>query len=562
MLALFLIGIWCALFSSLSPYLLKLMIDSALQNPKAVFHSNTAYYFVLFMLLWLSIATAYRTRDAVLLRLFPSVREAIIVQMTAYLNRHSYAYFQDQFAGSLANKISDMSAGGTTILGRLEELFVNGLLVVIALGFMLAVHPVFAGILLVWIITFVLISRFYTAKIQRLAEYFAASKTKLVGRMVDSISNSVTRILFSRNTHEEAYLHDYVSETVVKDREMQKGILSMRIAWDVSIFLLMGSTLLAVIILYTKGRVSIGDFTFVFTVANTIFHRLWNLTSQLTQFSEEVGKCKQALDVLTQPHGIEDTPNAEALIVKRGEIVFDQIAFWYEKNTRLFESQSLRIEAGSKVGLVGFSGAGKSSFVSLVLRCFDLKSGRILIDDQDIAQVQQDSLRSQISMIPQDPSLFHRSLMENIRYGDLNASDEQVIAASIKAHCHNFIMQLPQQYQSLVGERGVKLSGGQRQRIAIARAILKNAPILILDEATASLDSVTESQIQNSLEELMQGRTTLVIAHRISTLSKMDRILVFHEGKIIEDADHETLLGLKGHYARLWQMQSGCFLPC
>jgi len=211
--------------------------------------------------------------------------------------------------------------------------------------------------------------------------------------------------------------------------------------------------------------------------------------------------------------------------------------------------------------LVGFSGSGKTTFASLILRFFEVSSGRILIDDQDIQNVTQESLHSQIAMIPQDPMLFHRSLLENIRYGRLDASDEEVIEASKRAHCHEFIELLPDGYHTMVGERGLKLSGGQRQRIAIARAILKNAPILILDEATSALDSITEKKIKEGLAYLMQNRTTIVIAHRLATLSDMDRILVFMGGQVVEEGTHEELLALRSHYAKLWELQAGGFLP-
>jgi ATP-binding cassette subfamily B protein len=213
------------------------------------------------------------------------------------------------------------------------------------------------------------------------------------------------------------------------------------------------------------------------------------------------------------------------------------------------------------VGLVGFSGSGKSTFVNLILRFYDIQSGQILIDNQNVADVTQDSLREQIAMIPQDPTLFHRTLMENIRYGRLTATDEEVTVAAKLAHCEEFIDKLDEGYHSMVGERGIKLSGGQRQRIAIARAILKNAPILILDEATSSLDTVTEKLIQQSLHTVMQHRTTMVIAHRLSTLANMDRILVFHKGKVIEDGTQDELLNLQGQFARLWEMQTNGFLP-
>jgi len=249
------------------------------------------------------------------------------------------------------------------------------------------------------------------------------------------------------------------------------------------------------------------------------------------------------------------------LVVKKGTIEFENVSFRYHKGRDIFLDKSLTIKGGEKVGLVGFSGSGKTTFVNLILRFFDVDEGRILIDGQNIADATQDSLRAQIAMIPQDTSLFHRTLMENIRYGKLDATDEEVIDASKRGHCHEFIMQLEEGYESLVGERGIKLSGGQRQRITVARAILKNAPILILDEATSALDSITEKYIKESLADLMRGRTTIVIAHRLSTLADMDRILVFKDGHVIEDGNHSALITLDGHYAKLWNMQAGGFLP-
>jgi ATP-binding cassette subfamily B protein len=258
---------------------------------------------------------------------------------------------------------------------------------------------------------------------------------------------------------------------------------------------------------------------------------------------------------------IQDRRHARELVVSKGEIIFEDVQFSYQGSDPLFQNKSVKIESGQKVGLVGYSGSGKSTFVNLILRLFDVTSGQITVDGQDIRHVTQDSLRANIGMIPQDPSLFHRTLGENIRYGKTNATDEEIVEASKKAHAHAFISALAQGYDSLVGERGVKLSGGQRQRIAIARAILKNAPLLILDEATSQLDSVTESDIQDSLWQLMQGKTTIVIAHRLSTLLHMDRILVFDESKIVEDGTHQALLTQRGLYATLWNAQVGGFLP-
>lgn len=268
-----------------------------------------------------------------------------------------------------------------------------------------------------------------------------------------------------------------------------------------------------------------------------------------------------ALTLISTSHEIKDAPSAQLMAVTAGRIQFKDVTFSYKKGKPIFENLSVDILPGQRVGLVGFSGSGKSTFVNLIMRSYDIQKGAISIDGQNIAAVTSHSLREKIAMIPQDPSLFHRTLMENIRYGRFDATDEEVIEASKRAHCHGFIEELDEKYHSLVGERGVKLSGGQRQRIAIARAILKNAPILILDEATSSLDSVTEKIIQKSLDDLMKNRTTLVIAHRLSTLSHLDRILVFDQGKIVEDGTTEALLQKNGYFARLWNMQADGFLP-
>jgi len=288
---------------------------------------------------------------------------------------------------------------------------------------------------------------------------------------------------------------------------------------------------------------------------------VWFAGLEMPLFFKEIGTCRQALSLIQTPHDITDKPKAEPLKVEKGTITFENVSFKYSPQNSIFKNKNIIIKAGEKVGLVGFSGSGKTTFVHLILRYHDIHGGRILIDGQDISNVTLESLRSNISLIPQDPSLFHRSIWENIRYGKPNASPEEIIGAAKRAHAEEFILKMPEKFQSLVGERGVKLSGGQKQRIAIARAILKDAPILILDEATSALDSVTEKAIQDALQELMTGKTSIVIAHRLSTLSGMDRILVFDHGAIVEEGTHDELLSLGGHYARLWEMQAGGFLP-
>jgi ATP-binding cassette subfamily B protein len=306
---------------------------------------------------------------------------------------------------------------------------------------------------------------------------------------------------------------------------------------------------------------TVGEFSMVAGLAIMLIEAARGLSRSFLEFFEYIGNISDGVSIFIQPHEIVDKPGAPALRVERGEITFDQVSFAYPEGRPVFERLSVTIRPKQQVGLVGFSGSGKSTFVNLILRLFELQGGAIRIDGHDILDVTQDSLRESVSMIPQDPQLFHRSLLENIRYGRLDATDEEVVEAARKARAHEFIMQTEKQYDSLVGERGVKLSGGQRQRIAIARAILKDAPILILDEATSSLDSVTEKEIQQGLQFLMRGRTVVVVAHRLSTIAHMDRILVFDAGQIVEDGSHEALLQRGGHYARLWNMQAGGFLP-
>ena len=561
--ALFFTALYWGVNNALSPYVLKLIIDkvAAFEGDKSQIFTAIMPYVTLYIVLWILIAVDMRFLDWVRMRLFPSLRYDVINSMFKYLNQHSHRYFQNNFAGSLANKIMDMMSGMVTIFSTLDDGFAQCIAILIAIISMLLVNPVFSLFLGLWVVAFLVITAVYFKPIRDQSNYFATAKSTVMGKVVDSVSNVTNLRLFSRHTYENRLIQEAVQDTVDKDRAMQRTILKMRIFWDVSIIVLIGGNLYLLVSMYSKNQVTIGDFSFIISLSISIFYNLWYLASQFVTFAEELGKCKQALTIISAMHEITDQPDAKPLHVTKGEIEFDNVTFHYDEGAHLFNNKNVIIQSGQKVGLVGLSGSGKSTFVNLILRLFDVESGKIMIDGQDIRQVTQESLRENIAMIPQDVSLFHRTLMENIRYGRTDATDEEVIEASKKAHCHEFISQLKERYDSLVGERGIKLSGGQRQRIAIARALLKNAPILILDEATSALDSLTEKLIQDSLHALMQGRTTIVIAHRLSTLSEMDRILVFDKGQIVEDGSHDDLLKAKGHYSRMWAMQAGGFLP-
>ncbi|CAF2958934.1 unnamed protein product [Rotaria sp. Silwood2] len=393
-----------------------------------------------------------------------------------------------------------------------------------------------------------------------LSKAHATSESMLSGQIVDSITNATNVRIFARRIYEISYLEKALLLTKKTFQTKEIFAIKLHFMQGLSLSIMIGFMLYFLIQLRMKQVVSSGDFALILGLSVEVGFMTWWAMEQVDELNKAVGKCKQSLARLFIPLEIKDKENARNLSIANGQIIFSAVKFHYKGAEALFDNKSVTINAGQKVGLVGYSGSGKSTFVNLILRLYDVTDGQILIDGQDIREVTQESLRSNIAMIPQDPSLFHRTVMENIRYGRIDASDEEVIQSAKSADAHDFITKLPQTYASLVGERGIKLSGGQRQRIAIARATLKNAPILILDEATSQLDSLTESAIQKSLWKLMQGKTTIVIAHRLSTLMHMDRILVFDKGKIVEDGSHVKLLSQDGCYKTLWDAQVGGFL--
>jgi len=378
---------------------------------------------------------------------------------------------------------------------------------------------------------------------------------------VDAVTNVMNAKLFARDEHERGYLDRYLDEEVQAARRTFWFMERMRWFQFIATLSLQVGMIAYAARLWIDEEISAGSFAMVASLLLLVINDIRNLSRRFLEFFEYVGNVTDGVGIIIRPHEVTDAPGARELVVTRGEIRFEDVDFSYPGGAQVFRGLSLTIRPGERVGLVGFSGSGKSTFLNLVLRFYDIQKGRILIDGQDVRDVTQDSLRRAVSMIAQEPMLFHRSLRENVRYGSLDATDDEVQDAARRAHAHDFIVSLPDGYDALVGERGVKLSGGQRQRVAIARAVLKNAPIFLLDEATSSLDSVTERHIQESIANLMKGRTAIVIAHRLSTIAHLDRIVVFHAGEVVEDGTHAELLVRGGHYARLWNMQAGGFLP-
>jgi ATP-binding cassette subfamily B protein len=492
----------------------------------------------------------------------PVIKNQIISDVFRFVLGSSHQFFHDTFSGRLSSQITTLADNNERILRNISANFIRGFsLLMIAFITMYSVNTMFFYILAVWFLAFSSFSIFMSKRLVHLSDIHAGAESVISGQLVDSITNVSNVRIFARRLFEILRLDKYLFVTKETFQTKELFLIKLNFVQGMLIATMLGAMVYFLIHLYGQHLVSVGDFALILGLGMEVGHIAWYTMSEVDEFNEAVGKCKQSLNSLIVPQEIKDKKGATNLVITKGKITFSNVKFHYKGTAPLFHNQSVTIEAGQKVGLVGYSGGGKSTFVNLILRLYDVTEGYILIDGQDIRDVTQESLYHNLAMIPQDPSLFHRTLMENIRYGRNEATDEEVREASRRAHAHEFIQVLPQGYESLVGERGVKLSGGQRQRIAIARAILKNAPILILDEATSQLDSVTERLIQDSLWELMQDKTTIVIAHRLSTLLHMDRILVFDHGKIVEDGTHQALLVRGGIYKTLWETQVDGFLP-
>ena len=503
----------------------------------------------------------WRSVNYIWAKYVPVVQNKIIAVMLDYALSQSHGFYQNTLSGKVSKQITNLSDGVIDIITyKMTNFLRGGSLLLAAFAASYYVNSIFCLILITWFIIFATISISMSRKIVSLADKLAEEETVVVGELVDSLSNHSNVRIFGRKIYENLRMMPCFDNQRKAYYSLNIYSIMLYCIQGGLIAIMMGFTVFALVKLYGSGLVTIGDFALILGLSMETGHMTWFLMSEVDHFNKAAGKCKQSLISLIVPLEVQDKADTAALNCTQGKITFNNVKFHYKGTEPLFQNKSIEIKAGQKVGLVGYSGGGKSTFVNLILRLYDVTDGAILIDGQDIRDVTQDSLRENIAMIPQDPSLFHRKLMENIRYGRADSTDEEVIEAAKKAHAHEFISTLPQGYDSLVGERGVKLSGGQRQRIAIARAILKNAPILILDEATSQLDSVTESLIQESLWELMQNKTTIVIAHRLSTLLHMDRILVFDKGKIVEDGTHSELLAKGRLYKHLWDAQVGGFL--
>jgi len=479
-----------------------------------------------------------------------------------YLMKHSHSFFINNFSGALVQKVSRLYRSFDRLI---DLIFFEIIPLCITLGGTILIvyfyQPVISIIMIIWVICIIIVNTIFSKwklKYDLLATE-ADSKTTAV--LADSISNYSAVNLFANLDNESDNFKK------VSDNQASAQILS----WNMSNIFYSTQGLLMMVAeffvfyyalkLWKDGLLSIGTFILFQSYILSISYRMWGFGNLIKGIYESFADSKEMVVILKTPHEIQDAIDARELNVERGGIEFHKISFNFNNENSLINDFSLSIGGGEKVAFIGPSGAGKSTLVKLILRTYDVSSGSIKVDGQDIKEVTQESLHKNISFVPQEPVLFHRTLMENIRYGRPEASDEEVIKAAKLAHCDEFIDKLPLKYETLVGERGIKLSGGERQRVAIARAMLKNAPILVLDEATSSLDSHSEALIQDALDKLMVGKTTIVIAHRLSTIRKMDRIVVIEAGKVREDGSHDKLLENKDSlYKKLWNLQAGGFI--
>ncbi|MBI3120124.1 MAG: ABC transporter ATP-binding protein [Candidatus Kerfeldbacteria bacterium] len=479
----------------------------------------------------------------------------------AYLHQHSVGFFIHRFVGSIVRKVGRIVRAYDVIADSIIwELYPLALKIIIMLVVIATQHTVLAAALFGWVVVYIGINYWFSEYKLRFDAQRAAVDSEVGGNLADTITNNVNVKIFT-SFPEEVDRHAEITER--RRRVHTYGWTLDESMYGVQAFLFavleLGIFYLA-LGFWEQGILTVGDLVLLQVYVISIFTHIWNFGRTLRNIYEHLADAEEMVEMLNLPHEVQNKPHAKELHVTKGLVEFRNVDFAYQQTRSVLKHFELTIQPGEKVGLVGPSGAGKTTITALLLRYYDVTKGSIFIDGQNIADVTQDSLRAQLSLVPQDPVLFHRTLGENIRYGRRDATDAEVREASKLAHCDEFIEQLPHGYETFVGERGIRLSGGERQRVAIARAILKNAPVLILDEATSSLDSHSERLIQDALGHLMEGKTTIVIAHRLSTIMKMDRIVVIDHGEVVEMGTHIDLLKKGGLYHQLWTMQAGGFI--
>src|SRR5450631_3544505 len=513
-------------------------------------------------------------RPCVALARYLIVNQAIAAPFTGLIRwqahwhvvRQSWAFFQNDFAGRISNRVMQTGAAvRSTLTASVTALWYILIYALTAIGMMASADLWLTLPILLWFAGYVGLLGYFVPRMRERSKVNSEARSALMGRIVDSYTNILTVKLFARPRDEDRYIRDAIERHTGRFLAAQRLMTAFGTLLNVLNALLIAGAGALALALWRYGAVEVGAIAMVLPLTLQLTNMSRQIASQITDIFEDIGVVQEGMMTIAQPLRLIDAADAVPLVVREGRVAFEDVRFGYGREAGVLEGFSLAVRPGEKIGLVGRSGAGKSTVVNLLLRFFDLESGRILIDGQDISQMTQESLRAQISVVTQDTSLLHRSIRENIRYGRPDASEAEIVEAARLAHAEEFIPDLEDWrgnhgYDAHVGERGVKLSGGQRQRIAIARVILRNAPILVLDEATSALDSEIEAAIQSSLDTLMAGKTVIAIAHRLSTIARMDRLVVLDHGRIAEQGTHDELLRRNGHYAALWQRQSGGFI--
>ncbi|USN51925.1 MAG: ABC transporter ATP-binding protein [Myxococcales bacterium] len=547
-----------AFYDFANNYALKLVIDAFSADDQASFQVLMKPI-ILFVSANILLDVIWRIADWLKWSSEPFVRQAIINTVFDYVQHNPYHYFQDTQSGTITSRIKGIIDGYDNFWAAMQHDLSARLASVVVLTSVLAVVNVKISLFIgTWALVFLVVMYRLSQTMDRLSCINANSRHHILGLISDAISNIFTVFSFAARKTEIKNINKAINDDFIPSniKVYKFGFISNLVAGIFYWFMLI-SIFIFMIHLRRTGEASSGDFVFVITTTLKMSWELWQAVQKLQDFMKNMGDLKSSFAIMKTPHDQCEIQSSKTLVIDTPEIDFRDVDFSYDTNQPIFSKLNLHIRAGEKIGLVGLSGAGKSTLISLLLRYFSIDGGKIFIDGKDISEYSVDSIRKNISVIPQDIVLFHRTVLENIRYGNESASKERVVQAAKLANIDDFIMSLPHAYDSMVGERGVRLSGGQRQRIAIARAILKDAPILILDEATSSLDTKTEQLIQTSLNTLLEksNTTVIAIAHRLSTIKHMDRIIVLQQGKIIEEGRHEELLKNQETYKKLWHLQ-------
>jgi ATP-binding cassette, subfamily B, bacterial len=536
-------------------YSLKFLVDAVAAGPgnmTAVWHALAVFAGLICVdyMCW-------RVGGWIAARTFPAVGADLRLDLFRHLLGHSARFFSERFAGALAGRITAAATAVYTIENALAWNAIPPAVAIIgSLATLAAIQPYMALTLAGVAAVLAAVMAFGALRGQPLHAEYARRAAQSSGEVVDAVGNHAAIRAYASSRRECDRLDGRLGSEVAAHRRALYFIERLRTGHALCVVGLTGGMLVWGVLLWQKGVLSPGDLVVIASFSVSLLDASRDLVVAFVEMTHHWSKLGEAVQELTHPHELPDKPEAKPLQRHGGSIAMEELTFAYPDGRRILHNIKLRIPGGQKVAVVGPSGAGKTTLLALVQRLYPVVFGRVLVDGQDVAAMTQDSLRQSIAVVPQEVVLFHRSVLENIRYGRPDAGDEDVAAAARAAHCSEFIRELPEGYDTIVGERGVRLSGGQRQRIGIARAILADAPVVLLDEATSALDTESELAIQRALTELMRGRTVLAVAHRLSTIARFDRVLVMQDGRIVEDGAPAELARRNGHFGRIWRMQT------